>query len=194
MSKVPVVTWQAPDIKPVVAKDESKLFWVATRRKGKSDEWASPVVWLAQYVNKPLEYADDYEEGDEPINSYLVTECGEPFEAIGWFDIKNHAEFDNYYEQISFNERFELLGWAEYLPPQIFVTDLTIAEAFEAMEQGKTVTHAFFTSNEWMKSDGAGTMRYVFEDGVKCTKAGFLESRKGCGWLSGWHIVDEKEL
>lgn len=132
MNTVPTVKWQAPDNKPVVKADEYELFWMATRSKNCHGEWNEPIVRLAQYVNKPLVYAEDHEEGDEPINSYLITVDGEPFEAIGWFDIKNHAEFDDYYEPIVFREGFELLGWAEYAPPEFKVSGLTLGEASKA--------------------------------------------------------------
>ena len=42
---------------------------------------------------------------------------GEPIDSVGWVDAKQHAEFDHYWEQITFNNNYELLGWAEYTPP-----------------------------------------------------------------------------
>ena len=117
------VDWQSPDTIPTVKKGESLECWVAVESTPRtySLENGSPVdkdprvhTFIAQYVNKPVQVDDN---GDTDTDDYLVTADGEPWPAVGWFSIKNHADFDDYYEALEFNDRYKLLGWANYTPP-----------------------------------------------------------------------------
>lgn len=111
------VNWNKPDTTPDVKKYDYKEFWIAAERHYPNHE---PKVFVhsAFYVNKPLEYAEDDVDFEEPLDEYhFVTSDGEPIECVGWFNCKEHAEFDGYYEPISFNEDYTLLGWAEYETP-----------------------------------------------------------------------------
>ncbi|NAW78339.1 hypothetical protein CAG61_08440 [Vibrio sp. V34_P3A8T189] len=113
----PVVHWNSPKIKPDVPKGEAKTFWLAARHK-RADTWVE-LVFYAQYVNKPIEFAEDDIEQECPLDdSHLVTIDGDPVEAIGWYSLMNHPEFSTYYEPIVFNDQYELLGWAEYRTPE----------------------------------------------------------------------------
>lgn len=104
------VIWNAPDAIPEVQKGSEKQFWIATLSKCTGKQH----VYLAQYQNRPLEYD---EHGELLSDDYLVSPDGEPHESVGWVSSKQHAEFDEYYELISFNDDYQLLGWAEYQPP-----------------------------------------------------------------------------
>lgn len=117
MDTTPVVNWQSPEKTPEVKTDEVKEFWVAVRFQ-KKDGWGD-AVFSAQYVNKPLEYADDDPDCEnEPVNDFFVTCDGEPMESVGWFSVKSHSEFEDYYQPIFFNKEYILLGWAEYIKPE----------------------------------------------------------------------------
>ncbi len=62
---------------------------------------------------------------------------------------------------------------------------MTKDEAIEALDNGKTLTHTFFTSDEWVK--GIGAAMYQFEDGVKCSASEFWKYRgRNLGFNSGW--------
>lgn len=66
-------------------------------------------------------------------------------------------------------------------------TELTKEEAIRAMREGKKVTHLFFTSEEWIKSNKTGT-RYILEDGVECSPAEFWRWRTDEEYNNGWSI------
>ncbi|WED23048.1 3'-5' exoribonuclease [Vibrio sp. JC009] len=113
----PVIDWQSPETTPDIPKGETKTFWLATRYKRK-DKWHT-AVFDAQYVNKPLEYAEDDSDKECPLDDEHFVDCdGCPIEALGWHSLKEHADFHGYYEPIVFNEERELLGWGEYLAPE----------------------------------------------------------------------------
>lgn len=113
----PVVHWNSPETIPDVPKGETKTFWLATRYKRRG-EWVE-VVFDAQYVNKPLEYAEDDDEKEWPLDDdHFVNEDGEPIEATGWHSLMEHADFHGYYEPVVFGDDREFLGWAEYQKPE----------------------------------------------------------------------------
>lgn len=113
----PVVDWQSPQTTPDVPKGETKTFWIAVQFKRKG-EWHKS-VFDAQYVNKPLEYAEDDINCECPLDDeHFVSHDGDPIEAVGWHSVMEHADFSGYYEQIIFNEDRELLGWGDYLKPE----------------------------------------------------------------------------
>lgn len=113
MSTKPIVDWQSPDSVPDVPKDETETFWVAvefTRGNGET----SRCVYDAQFVNKPVEFD---EEGEPLSDDYFVTEDGDPVSAVGWHSLKEHADFDGYYDPLPFSDDYVLLGWAVYEKP-----------------------------------------------------------------------------
>lgn len=62
---------------------------------------------------------------------------------------------------------------------------LTKLEATILLKQGETLTHEYFTENEWIKlQDG----KYLFEDGVKCDVNLFWADRMHAGWQTGWRV------
>jgi len=104
--------WNSPESTPVVPIGTEKQYWIAIKTsEGKE------CVFIAHYQNRPL--AD---EGDDEAYE-LIDLDGEPIESVGWVDCKEHSEFDNYYTPISFNEHYELLGWAECIAPTWNVCD-----------------------------------------------------------------------
>lgn len=116
MNIKPVVDWKSPETTPSVPKGETKTFWLAVGSSIRGE--FRTFVFDAQYVNKPLEYAEDDIGCECPLDDEcFVTSDGDPIECIGWFDVRNHQDFDNYYEPLSFNEDYTLLGWAEYEKP-----------------------------------------------------------------------------
>jgi len=72
---------------------------------------------------------------------------------------------------------------------------MTKEEAIKAMQNGKKVTHRYFTSTEWVKSNQSGTT-YILEDGVECSPQEFWMWRKGIEWETDWELFlteEEKE-
>lgn len=57
-------------------------------------------------------------------------------------------------------------------------------EAIKSLDDGKTLTHHCFTSDEWVRGIGAGM--YMFEDGCKCTASEFWAFRRDSAFDSGW--------
>lgn len=103
------VKWNEADKTPDVAKGEEVPYWIAVKNdKGKV------YVFMAYYQNRPLEI----DNNGEIINNYTLYDInGDPVGSDGWVDPKKHVDFDEFWEQINFNEHYELLGWAEYVPP-----------------------------------------------------------------------------
>ena len=64
---------------------------------------------------------------------------------------------------------------------------MTKHEALLALEEGKTLRHAYFSDTEWVTKDGN---QYLFEDGVYCSVREFWKYRDGDSWETGWEIVD----
>ncbi|MBD1583472.1 hypothetical protein [Pseudoalteromonas sp. S16_S37] len=111
----PIVDWQPPEKTPDVKKGEANSFWVAVRRNHNGSSW--DCIFDAQYVNKPLEYASDDPDKEEPIGDYFEDSDGMPVSAIGWHNTLNHPEYSSYYEPITFDENNVLVGWGKYLKP-----------------------------------------------------------------------------
>jgi len=66
---------------------------------------------------------------------------------------------------------------------------MTKAEALEALEDGKKITHRLFDPDEWMTMDFG---LIVFEDGVNCTEKEFFNRfRQGAQWEDGYSIFKE---
>lgn len=65
---------------------------------------------------------------------------------------------------------------------------MTWNEALQAMRRGETVTHNYFSDNEWMRLEGA---YLVFEDGVKCSISEFFRWRTS-GFEDGYSIREVK--
>lgn len=65
---------------------------------------------------------------------------------------------------------------------------MTKNEAIIAMQQGKKVTHEFFSAEEWMKA--SGNFAYEFEDGIVCSDNEFWHFRSGVEWEAGWSIFE----
>ena len=111
-----VIKWEHPALCPTVERGTEKEFWVAVEVnvEAPKNNKIKVVTFLAQYQNRP------YKEGDEDVinDDYLVNTDGEYVNSIGWVTCQSHYEFDNYYELITFNEYYKLLGWAEYIPPE----------------------------------------------------------------------------
>ena len=117
MDTKPIVNWQSPETVPNVPKDETETFWVAVKRKTQTG-WRK-FVFDAQYVNKPLEFEEDDTEKQFPLSDdYFVDEDGQPTECVGWFSLREHADFSGYYEPLTFNSEYILLGWGKYQTPE----------------------------------------------------------------------------
>lgn len=65
---------------------------------------------------------------------------------------------------------------------------LTKEQAIEAMQEGKKVTHQYFSPDEWvtLTSDGL----FQFEDKVVCTPEMFWQDRSGNNWETGWSLFN----
>lgn len=64
---------------------------------------------------------------------------------------------------------------------------MTKAEAIQAMQEEKKVTHRYLSSDEWM------TMRMgmmVLEDGVVCTSQEFWQWRTDPVWDDGYELFN----
>ncbi len=121
-NKKPIVNWQDPKTTPSVSKYDMDMFWLAvklTRSNGESENH----VFSAFYMNKPLEYSESDSENEYPLDDHHHVDVdGYPVEAVGWHRSLGHSDFDNYYEPITFNSDYQLLGWGEYLEPEFTKT------------------------------------------------------------------------
>ncbi len=108
------LNWNKPEAIPQVKSGTEEQFWVAVEIDSPKHEKPKVITFLAQYQNRP------YKDGDEDLHGddALVNTDGEYVNSIGWVTCQSHYEFDNYYELITFNENYKLLGWAEYTPPE----------------------------------------------------------------------------
>jgi hypothetical protein len=106
--------WNNPEDVPVIQEGTEKGFWLAVEIDSPKFEKPKKITFLAQYQNRP------YKEGDEDLHGddALVNTDGEYVNSVGWVTCQSHCEFDNYYELITFNENYKLLGWAEYTSPK----------------------------------------------------------------------------
>ena len=59
-------------------------------------------------------------------------------------------------------------------------------EAIKAIKEGKTITHPYFSINEWIKQTGD---LFEFEDGTLCTPSEFWKWRDGKGWEKNWCVM-----
>lgn len=109
-----IVNWHSPEEIPFVSKGESTEFWIATERKDRNGKLITS-VYCAQYTNMPVSFDED---GEPDTDYHLVSEDGEAISAVGWYSVKNHYDFDDYYDPISFNEDLKLLGWTDYIKPE----------------------------------------------------------------------------
>ena len=63
-------------------------------------------------------------------------------------------------------------------------------EAILAMQEGKKVTHRYFSPNEWMAmKDGM----IVLEDGVICPPEEFWQWRTDAVWNDGYELFNDYE-
>lgn len=111
------VDWQNPKQIPDVPKGETKEFWVAAKRTYEDLNglaFEEVTVFTAQYVNMPVNID---ENGETDTDDYLVDIDGDPLSAVGWFSVKDHNDFDNYYEPLFYTDEHVLLAWAEYTKP-----------------------------------------------------------------------------
>lgn len=65
------------------------------------------------------------------------------------------------------------------------------AEAIEAIEAGKKITHRFFTDTEYVMKGKNGC--YVFEDGYEFLPSVFWADRNSSGWDNGWSVFLERK-
>jgi hypothetical protein len=103
------VNWNKPDLIPAVEQGKEEPYWIAVKTdKGKA------FVFMAYYQNRPLEIDEHGEHNDD----CLINFDGDPIGSVGWVDAKQHVDFDDYWESLTFNEHYQLLGWADYNPPK----------------------------------------------------------------------------
>lgn len=67
---------------------------------------------------------------------------------------------------------------------------MTKLEALKAMQEGKKVTHRFFSPNEWMTIDNG---KILLEDGVRCTIEEFFHFRSDNLWENGFELYTIKD-
>lgn len=109
-----IVNWNSPQNTPLVEEGSTKEFWIAVETNYPNRE-KTRRVFSAQYVNMPVETDDD---GEPNTDNYLVDCDGEPLSCVGWHSVKDHADFYDYYEPLSFTDEYKLLGWADYIKPE----------------------------------------------------------------------------
>lgn len=114
MSLAPKVNWQKPDLVPEVPKYDYDLFWIAVQYQRSENEKPKTSVFLAHYMNKPL----DLDENGESIDpNPHEDDDGDPIHSVGWHSQYDHPDYNGYYQPIDFGDQVKLLGWAEYVPP-----------------------------------------------------------------------------
>ena len=118
MSNNLVVDWKKPEETPAVNKYDMETFWVAVKYTNPKGEVVN-LVFDALYINKPLEYASDDKDFENPLDDdHHVDVDGYPVSSVGWHRPLNHADFSNYYEKLNFSSNYEFLGWADYIKPE----------------------------------------------------------------------------
>jgi len=106
-----MINWNSPESIPQVKIGTEELFWIARL----SVTTKKQSVYLAYYQNRPFH---ENEEDEVILEEVLADEDGDYISSVGWVSIKQHYEFENYYEPIYFGKEYKLLGWAEYAPPE----------------------------------------------------------------------------
>ena len=102
--------WISPDIEPVVEAGEEEIFWIAVH----SQYTGKTHVYPAQFQNRPLEL----DENDDPAQDWVLYNDDGYVGSVGWVTCKEHYEYSDWYEPIEFTEKYKLLGWAEFRPPE----------------------------------------------------------------------------
>lgn len=110
----PIVAWQLPDAIPEVEVGTEEKYWIAVRRLDRDRE-IKDYVFLAYYMNRPV--PSNEPEDDYAPDWVFHDSNGDAIDAIGWHSELSHPEFSEYYEPITFDDSYQLLGWAEYQPP-----------------------------------------------------------------------------
>lgn len=64
---------------------------------------------------------------------------------------------------------------------------MTKDEAIELMKQGKKLTHKYFDSDEWIKSNQDGTIIF-FEDGKEFESSEFWKWRRKDYFQTDWEL------
>lgn len=59
-------------------------------------------------------------------------------------------------------------------------------EAKLALSKGKTLTHSYFSDDEWVR--GKSNRQYIFEDGCECDSELFWADRSEDGFDDGWSL------
>lgn len=114
-AKIP--DWKPASTLPDVPKGEAQIFWIAIK-SGEGEE-ALIEVYKAQYVNKPLVFDDDDIHHQTPIYPCFMDENDNPVEAVGWYWTDQYCnEYSCWFNWIRFSAIGQLVGWAEYVPPQ----------------------------------------------------------------------------
>lgn len=129
LSHVLGVKWQSPDTVPDVELGGEKEFWIAVKsiRDGVEREH----TFLANYLNKPKLLDEKGEITDEAADWLLSNDDESDVEAVGWHNAKEHPDYAGWYESIVFNEKYVLLGWAEYNAPLFFASEPVKAVSHE---------------------------------------------------------------
>jgi len=65
---------------------------------------------------------------------------------------------------------------------------MTKDEMLTALNEGKKVTHRYFTDEEWMMLIDPIDNIYLFEDGVKIPAHEFWANRRDMDWMEDWEI------
>lgn len=64
---------------------------------------------------------------------------------------------------------------------------MTKEQAIKQMNDGYTVSHRYFTDEEWVRRDGK---MYEFEDGCRCHPREFWGIRSDPSWNEDWKVVN----
>ena len=67
---------------------------------------------------------------------------------------------------------------------------MTKQEAIQKMRDGEKLTHTYFSSDEWVKSNQDGTI-LILEDGVECSPNEFWKYRQDENFNTGWEIFNK---
>lgn len=188
--------WNPPGEAPGIKLGNHKKFLLCCENnQGETD------VYSAFYCNYPMNLVslDDHEFYDQN---------GDPFDAVGWFNKKMHDSYDTYFEQITFSDQYNLLGWAEYsttafgikcLPAQAEAIPDWLMEMSNQMrtQDNRGTSHPFFQvrCKEYLPTDpecSADRWEIVGDDGVVCTQGdegGFIDYllANHADWCKQWN-------
>jgi len=107
------LNWNDPEAVPDVELGTERMFIISvySHHTGKNHEFP------AYYQNRPFD-AEKALSVEPP--DWTLYNDDEAVNSVGWVELKEHYEYDGFYEGINFNAQYKLMGWSEFKIPSPF--------------------------------------------------------------------------